>query len=324
VYSVPQTGKTAHMPAILDITGLQKRFGSTVALTDCNLTVEPGQLVGFIGPNGAGKSTTMRSIMRLVSTDAGTISWAGRPIADDDRRKFGYMPQERGLYAKMQLHEQVAYFGRLAGLDAADASRRAGELLDTVGLSSRGEDMVQDLSVGNQQRVQLAVALVHRPELLVLDEPFAGLDPIAVDVLRDVIVERSAAGVGVLFSSHQLDLVQELCRDVVVINEGSTIASGRVDDLRSSSGDRILEISWAEPSDATRSWKPGDGTLPDENDPDPLTTSDERLFRVDAGADPADLMRSAGAVGTVATFRFGPPSLDDVFTEIVGAQGAVR
>jgi len=315
------------MVARLEISGLQKRFGDTVALADCNLTVEPGQLVGFIGPNGAGKSTTMRSIMRLISIDGGEITWDGHRLADDDRRRFGYMPQERGLYGKMKLQEQVAYFGRLAGLDSADAEQRASDLLDTVGLSSRVGDMVQDLSVGNQQRVQLAVALVHRPELLVLDEPFAGLDPIAVDVLREVIVERSAAGVGVLFSSHQLDLVQELCRDVVVINDGNTIASGRVDDLRASSGDRLLEVTWNESSAATDTWRPAgqDTSIEhDSADADDSVVTLGRTFRVGALSDPAELMRSAGSVGTVATFRFEPPSLDDVFAEIVRANGADR
>lgn len=297
----------------LSVRGLQKQYGSTAALSNCNLSVEPGQLVGFLGPNGAGKSTTMRAVMGLITTDGGSVTWNGQEITPQVRRRFGYMPQERGLYKRMRVHEQVAYFGRLAGLSKATASTRASALLERVGLAARAGDEVQELSVGNQQRVQLSVALVHEPEFLVLDEPFAGLDPLAIDVLRTMITEQTDNGIGVLFSSHQLEVVQELCREVVIVDEGHTIGSGVVDDIRASSERRVLQVKWAD--DVAHSdqiaWNP-DNALERVVDPSGRIT-----FRIPATADPTALMASASAVGSVASFRFEPPSLDEVFSELV-------
>lgn len=313
--------------------GLHKRFGDTVALDGVDLAVEPGGMLGFLGPNGAGKSTTMRAIMRMVTVDAGDVTWDGRPIDDATRRRFGYMPQERGLYDRMKLHEQIVYFGRLAGVEEAVADRRASELLDRVGLGDRRDDEVQELSTGNKQRVQLAVALVHEPICLILDEPFAGLDPIAVDTLREVIGEQTAAGVAVVFSSHQLDVVQDLCRDVIIVDRGRTVADGAVDEIRARSERRQLRIEWASPDDSTDAWTPAaalvrgavadgpaagiasDGahtTAPSDDTPRRIVTATLR-----ADADPAALMASAASAGSIASFRFEPPSLDDVFAELV-------
>ncbi len=300
----------------LHVNGLHKRYGDTVALAGCDLSVEPGQLVGFLGPNGAGKSTAMRAIMGLITVDAGTVEWNGRPIDADVRRRFGYMPQERGLYKRMRVHEQVAYFGRLGGLERERARKRADELLARVGLEDRVGDELQELSVGNQQRVQLAVALVHEPELLVLDEPFAGLDPLAIDVLREIITELTGRGAAVIFSSHQLDLVQELCRDVVIIDEGEIIDRGHADEIRARSQHRELEVTWSDQTSAD-DWQPSDGerTL----DPSGRTT-----YRLPATADATSLMSSAAAAGTVTSFRFEPPSLDEVFAEMVGDRRRAR
>ena len=312
----------------LAVTGLRKRFGAVRALDGCDLRLEPGELVGFLGPNGAGKSTTMRSIMGLITVDAGTVTWRSTGIDEAPRRRFGYMPQERGLYLRMRVLEQVEYFGRLAGLDPSTATERAMVLLERVGLDGRVDDEVQELSVGNQQRVQLAVALVHEPELLILDEPFAGLDPIAIDVLRTIITEQTDRGVAVLFSSHQLDLVQELCRDIVIIDAGRTIAHGSVGDIRARSQARLLRVAWeqsengSELSSSVDDWRPtGPDGSPAERTVDP---AGRVAFRLPADADPAVLMAEASAVGPVTSFRFEPPSLDDVFTEMVGhsARGA--
>ena len=294
----------------LRVEGLQKSFGDTIALAGCDLHVEPGQLLGFLGPNGAGKSTTMRAIMGLITTDGGVVAWKGEPIDSELRRRFGYMPQERGLYKRMRVHEQVVYFGRLGGLDADRASKRADELLERVGLAERHDDELQELSVGNQQRVQLAVALVHEPELLVLDEPFAGLDPLAIDVLREIITEQTTAGVAVIFSSHQLDLVQEMCRDVVIIDEGEVIDRGRADEIRARSPHRELEVTWTGAGDHAASWAPERA----ERSVDP---SGRVTYRLPAEADTASLMASAAEVGSIASFRYEPPSLDDVFSEMV-------
>lgn len=299
------------MSSGLQVKALKKRFDDVTALAGCDLTVEPGRLIGFLGPNGAGKSTMMRAIMGLISIDGGSVEWNGDSIDAGVRRRFGYMPQERGLYKRMRVREQIVYFGRLGGLDAEHAGRRADELLERVGLDGRVDAELQELSVGNQQRVQLAVALVHEPELLILDEPFAGLDPLAIDVLRDIIVEQTAEGVAVLFSSHQLDLVQELCRDVVIIDEGEIIDRGHADQIRARSQLRELEVTWDGATRNGEDWAPRDA----ERSVDP---SGRTTYRLPASADVESLMTSAAAVGTVTAFRFEPPSLDDVFSEMVG------
>ncbi len=216
---------------MLSLDGVSRSFGSLKALDDVSFQVRPGRLTGFIGANGAGKTTTMRIVLGVLAADAGVITWQGRPLDLAVRRTFGYMPEERGLYPKMPAHDQVAYFGRLHGLDAATARRQAGELLAALGLERAGERL-DKLSLGNQQRAQLAAALVHDPVLLVMDEPFSGLDPVAVDAMAGLLRERAAAGVPVLFSSHQLDLVERLCDDVVILGGGRVLAQGPADRLR--------------------------------------------------------------------------------------------
>ncbi|GAB3993571.1 hypothetical protein GCM10029992_05550 [Glycomyces albus] len=177
---------------MLEIKELRKRFGDTVALDGVSLSARPGEVVGFVGANGAGKTTTMRIAMGVLATDSGEVRYEGAPLGAAQRNRFGYMPEERGLYPKMKVAEQIAYFGELHGMDRADAKRATDELLEQLALTDRAGDHVQDLSLGNQQRVQLAVSLVHDPEAMILDEPFSGLDPIAVDVMGTALKERAA------------------------------------------------------------------------------------------------------------------------------------
>ena len=304
--------------------GLRKRYGDVVALDGADLRVRPGRLVGFLGPNGAGKTTAMRAILRLVALDGGSITWNGLPVGEQQRRRIGYMPQERGLYLRMSAHAHIAYVGRLAGMDAAAAGAAAGDWLERVGLADRGGDVVESLSVGNQQRVQLCVALVNDPDLLILDEPFGGLDPVAVAALAAILAERAARGAAVVFSSHQLDLVQDLCEDVTIIAGGVTVAAGTVAELRSQAARRIVRIAWEDP---TVRWTPpeglamaGDGAAADRT----ATTGRDRRatpgrvrFVVPAGADPAEIAAAAAAAGRVTTFSIEPPSLDEVFVELV-------
>ena len=296
------------MTAALEVQDLSKSYGDVQALDGVNLVVERGQMVGFLGPNGAGTTTTMRSIIGLTSVDQGTVQWNGHPINVDDRRAIGYMPQERGLYARMKVHEHIAYFGRLAGLDSTTADQRAHEWAERVDLQDRKDDMLLELSTGNQQRVQLAVALVHEPDLLILDEPFAGLDPVAVAMLSDVMTEQVAKGVSVVFSSHQLDLVQDLTEDVTIIAKGRTLASGTVSELRQQAPHRVLELRWS--SEAPSDWQPA-GAQPQ---PGPQGVS---RFLVDADVEPAALIAEAAAAGSLAGVSFEPPGLEDVFLELV-------
>ena len=208
------------MAGLLEFDGLSRRFGTVTALDDLSFSVPSGQVVGFLGPNGAGKTTTMRAVFGLTDLDAGSVRWNGMPVGATQRRRFGYMPEERGLYPNMLVAEEVEYLGRLHGMDRSSAATATKQWLERLDVADRATSKVEALSHGNQQRVQLAAALVHDPEMLVLDEPLAGLDPTGIDAIGEVLVEQAHAGRCVLFSSHQLDLVENLCGSVVIIDHG--------------------------------------------------------------------------------------------------------
>jgi ABC-2 type transport system ATP-binding protein len=295
---------------MLRVEAIGKRFGQLTALDGCSFTVERGRMLGFLGPNGAGKTTTMRAIFGLVELDAGSVLWDGRPIGPAERLRFGYMPEERGLYPRMRVGDQLAYLGRLHGLDARAAHAAASEWLTRLGLAERLDAKVVELSHGNQQRAQLAAALVHTPELLVLDEPFAGLDPVAVRTLAQVLREQAARGVAVLFSSHQLDLVEEICEDVVIVDRGRIVADGNLDALKRASERRriALRLDGAPPG-----WEPETGGV----DVVERANGDLRLL-VDRDVDPQAVLGAAEGAGSVVGFSYGPPSLAELFLELVG------
>jgi ABC-2 type transport system ATP-binding protein len=295
---------------MLRVEAIGKRFGQLTALDGCSFTVERGRMLGFLGPNGAGKTTTMRAIFGLVELDAGSVLWDGRPIGPVERLRFGYMPEERGLYPRMRVGDQLAYLGRLHGLDARAAHAAASEWLTRLGLAERLDAKVVELSHGNQQRAQLAAALVHTPELLVLDEPFAGLDPVAVRTLAHVLREQAARGVAVLFSSHQLDLVEEICEDVVIVDRGRIVADGNLDALKRASERRriALRLDGAPPG-----WEPETGGV----DVVERANGDLRLL-VDRDVDPQAVLGAAERAGSVVGFSYGPPSLAELFLELVG------
>ena len=205
---------------MLELEGLEKRYGDLVALDGVSFTVRPGELYGFVGTNGAGKTTTMRIVLGVLEPDAGSVRWQGKAIDAEVRRTFGYMPEERGLYPKMRVRAQLEYLAELHGLTRADSVKATTHWMDRLGVASRSDDRIEALSLGNQQRVQLAAALVHHPAVLVLDEPFSGLDPVGVDALAEVLREQADQGVPVVFSSHQLDLVERLCDSVGIIKGG--------------------------------------------------------------------------------------------------------
>ncbi len=295
---------------MLSLSGLAKRYDAVVALDDCTFEVACGQLLGFLGPNGAGKTTAMRTVFGLVTPDEGTVTWNGEPITPATRLSFGYMPEQRGLYPRMRIGRQLSYFGQLHGMNAKAADEAASRWLGILGLADRSRDRLEDLSHGNQQRVQLAAALVHDPDLLVLDEPFSGLDPIGVQAMADILAERALAGTAVVFSSHQLDLVEDLCESVVVIDRGSIVLSGMVRRLRSNSPHRYLDM---EIEGVSADWFT---TLPDA---EVVSYEEGRArLRLPADADPAVLLRAAGDAGSVREFSFAPPSLSQVFREAVG------
>lgn len=295
---------------MLRVAHLSKSYGDIVALDGCTFEAPRGTLLGFLGPNGAGKTTAMRSVFGLVHLDAGTVTWEGAPIDGDVRLRFGYMPEQRGLYPKMRLTDQLVYFARLHGLGRSDAGAAAERWLDAFGLTERAGDRLEDLSHGNQQRVQLAAALVHDPELLVLDEPFSGLDPFGVQSMAGILADRAAAGAAVVFSSHQLDLVEDICEAVAIIHRGRIVLSGPVTELRTASPHRYLDIRLTGATDGW--WGSVDGS-------EMISADSGRLrLRVPVDADASALLSVAEAAGDVQEFAFSPPSLSQVFREAVG------
>lgn len=218
----------------LEVRGLTRVFGENTAVDDVSFTVQPGQMTGFIGANGAGKTTTMRMMMGVLRISSGQVLWNGAPIKDSDRASFGYMPEERGLYPKQTVLDQLGYLGQLRGLSRSDALTEASRLLERFNLADRTKDKLETLSLGNQQRVQIAAALLHQPNALILDEPFSGLDPTAVDSMVDLLQEHLNRGAPVLFSSHQLDLVDRLCDSMVILDHGKVLTSGTAEELRAS------------------------------------------------------------------------------------------
>jgi ABC-2 type transport system ATP-binding protein len=296
---------------MLEVEGLTKTYGSLLALDDVGFVVEPGQIVGLLGPNGAGKTTTMRAIMGLVALDRGGVTWRGRPVDHAGRRRFGYMPAERGMYQRMTVRDHLVYYARLSGHDEATAVRSTDRWLERLGLAERAGDPVQALSSGNQQRVQLALALLNEPELLVLDEPYSGLDPVAVDVLGAILREQVAEGAALLLSSHQLDLVADVCSTVVIVDHGRVVLRGDVADLRAASPTRYLEVEFARAT----SWDPPVEVRVDDGG---------RRYRatLPAGTDARDLLGQAYDHGEVTGWSFAPPDLSEVFLGAVGRTSA--
>ncbi len=303
---------------------LTRRYGSRLAVDDVSFEVERGRLTGFVGANGAGKTTVMRMILGVLSPTSGSVTLDGVELDQKTRRSFGYMPEERGLYPKMPLREQMIYFARLHGLSPTQAATNSDALLETLNLASRASDPIENLSLGNQQRAQVAVSLVHQPTALILDEPFSGLDPMAVDTILSVLAQHAARGIPVLLSSHQLDLIERLCDDLVIISDGKLVAAGSIEELRkefnrgqhqlSAQTDLRWLAEWAgqhHPSIMKSLNVTGDGahgsTLSFQVDED-SAQSDEALRQ---------LLVEALSVGPIKSF--GPVSapLSEIFREVV-------
>jgi len=297
------------LPPMLALSDLHKRYEDVAALAGCTFQVGRGRMLGFLGPNGAGKTTAMRTIFGLVTPDSGRVTWDGEPITNDQKRRFGYMPEQRGLYPKMKAHDQLVYLGRLRGMEAKEAAASADMWLERFGLADRRLDRVEVLSHGNQQRVQLAAALVHDPDLLVLDEPFSGLDPLATETMADILREQTASGKAVVFSSHQLDLVEDICEEVAIINAGQIVVEGDVRRLKDAAPIRHLELEL-------------DGEVGNLFE----TLGDVRQIHsedhshtliIDAGTDIRGFLARAQDVGRVRHFTYTTPSLSDLFREAV-------
>ena len=287
-----------------------KRFGPVAALDGCTFEARPGRITGFLGPNGAGKTTAMRAVFGLVRLDAGAVSWRGSPVTGAERARFGYMPEERGLYPRMRVREQLLYLGQLCGRTDSDVGQIADRWLERLGLADRATDRLDALSHGNQQRVQLIAALVNEPDLLVLDEPFSGLDPIAMAAMADLLAELAAAGATVLFSSHQLDLVEELCEDVVIIDHGRIVLAGDLTNLRAAVPQRFVDIRYR-------------GPAPDWSRLATVQVVEAKdghaRLQVDRDADLSAVVATARSGGDVVSFAYQPPTLSELFRQAVAA-----
>jgi ABC-2 type transport system ATP-binding protein len=295
---------------VLELDGATKRFGAVVALDGCSFAARPGRLTGFLGPNGAGKTTAMRAVFGLVALDAGAVRWRGAAIGPAQRARFGYMPEERGLYPRMRVRDQLVYLGRLCGRSAGDVDRSVDMWLDRFGLAPRAGERLDALSHGNQQRVQLIAALVNEPELLILDEPFSGLDPLGMASMSELLADVAAAGATVLFSSHQLDLVEDICEDVVIIDAGRIVRAGDLEGLRAELPQRFAVVHY-------RGQAPDWSGLPavelvHEGD------GESRLL-VGDDADLAAVIARARCTTDLVSFAYQPPTLSELFRQAVAA-----
>lgn len=294
---------------MLELRALTKRYGQVRALNDCSWEARRGRLLGLLGPNGAGKTTSMRIIFGLVEPDGGEVRWDGGTVGIRERRRFGYMPEQRGLYARMRIGDQLTYFGQLHGLSAQAALNAARDWLGRLGLAEREQSRLEELSHGNQQRVQLAAALLHDPELIVLDEPFSGLDPVAVESLKEMVRDAAAGGAAVVFSSHQLELVEDLCQDIAIINHGRVVTAGELDSIRQKTPVRYVDIGMP---GADAGWASAiEGAEVVEQRPGRVR------LRVPRGTELAPVVAAAQRMGNVEYFRFEPPALSDLFLEAV-------
>lgn len=292
---------------MLEVEGLTRRFGDRTVLDDVSFSVPANGMTGFVGANGAGKTTTMRIIMGVLKSHSGSVYFNGTQISDADRARFGYMPEERGLYPKQQVLDQLQYLGQLHGMSRGDARTEALDLLDRFGIADRTKDKLESLSLGNQQRVQVAASLMHHPTALILDEPFSGLDPLAVDSMTSLLAERAATGVPILFSSHQLDLIDQLCDNLVVLAGGRIVASGTAAELRARASAKHVVVT---PPDA--GWLrelPGVSVL-DVAGPRALVD-----FADDVTAQ--RVLRAAVERGTVTEFAPQRPSLAEIYREVI-------
>ncbi len=312
----------------LQLAGLRKRFGEVQALDGVTLTVKPGEVFGFLGANGAGKTTTMRVVLGFLRADEGTVTWGGREARSWPRRTWGYLPEERGLYPRMPVLDQLVFYASLYGVKRADARREALDWLARFRVSEYADRKADSLSKGNQQKVQFIATILHDPDVLLMDEPFSGLDPVNVALLKAAFVEMRERGKTIVFSTHQLDMAEELCESVAIIDHGRIVVSGPTREVKRSTGHQVVRVATATDGDA--SWLT---SLPHVTVTRP--GEDYTEVRVDAGTDPQVVLQAAiRRDGGVLRFEVADPSLEDVFVERVGeidkdertlaASGAIR
>jgi ABC-2 type transport system ATP-binding protein len=296
----------------LVLENLTKRFGPVVALDGISFTVQPGEVFGFLGGNGAGKTTTMRIILDILHADGGTVTWNGQPTAEAPRQTWGYLPEERGLYPRMEVLEQLVFLASLFHIPRREGARRAREWLERFRIEDYANRRAEELSKGNQQKIQFIAAVIHEPSVLLMDEPFSGLDPVNVALLKEAFIEMRSRGSTIVFSTHQMDQVEELCESVILIDRGRVVLGGPVREVRRSTGRQAVRI--AVDGDTELRWL---ADLPGVHVVRPgLDYTD---FDVDRSVDPESLLRAALDRGArVTEFLIKDPSIEEIFIEKVG------
>ena len=296
------------MDAILDIQNLCKRYGDHVAVDDISFSVPRGSVYGLLGPNGAGKTTTIRMVMRIIASDSGTVLLDGQPVNDDRRRIIGYLPEERGLYKKMKVLEHLVYLGTIRGIRPGEAKKRAAAWLERFDLAEWATNKVEDLSKGMQQKIQFIGTILHRPPLLILDEPFSGLDPINTRALKDLLQEMASEGVTIVLSTHVLPQVDELCSDICLINRARPILLGSLESIREDYGGNTWRVQSDLPENEL-------AALPGVTSVHPL--GDERLLELEDGSEARDLLRALVDRSQVESFTRFKPDLENIFIRAV-------
>ncbi|NLL42930.1 MAG: ATP-binding cassette domain-containing protein [Firmicutes bacterium] len=292
-------------------TQITKKFRDVTAVDDLSFTVQKGSLFGFLGPNGAGKTTTMRVVLNIIRPDEGQVTWDGTPLNRLGRGFFGYLPEERGLYPKMRVAEHLEFLGRINGLDKRKAQSETERWIERFDLGELRRKRIEELSKGNQQKVQTIGTMLHDPELLILDEPFSGLDPVNTSLLKEVLLEAHQRGKTIIFSSHRMDQVEEICEDIVLIDHGRLILHGNLKQIKRSMGRQILRIS-LEGDQGFWAKIPGLELL--------SSRADYQEFRLGGRVDSSHVLKEAMRAGQVIRFELVEPSLDQIFVEKVGGQ----
>jgi ABC-2 type transport system ATP-binding protein len=298
---------------MLEVSNISKSFGKLQAVSDLSFTAQPGAVFGLLGPNGAGKTTTIRIVLDIFEPDRGTVSWGGKRVDADIRHTFGYLPEERGLYPNMKVAEQLLFLAQVHGMPVADARTRIAELAEEFALTENLKKKPQELSKGNQQKVQFIAAVVHRPPLLVLDEPFSGFDPINVEILKDAIRGLVKNGTAVLLSSHRMEQVEELTQDICIIDRSRAVVSGNLASIKREWPDRFIrmtalpDLSFLQRFQGATARPASDGFVNVKAPPDVA---------------PADILRAAIAAGPVDHFEVVEPSLNDIYLHYVRAEEA--
>jgi ABC-2 type transport system ATP-binding protein len=297
----------------LVIDGLKKRFEEVQALDGISFSVEPGVVFGFLGANGAGKTTTMRIILDILLPDEGSVTWNGRDARHIPRRTWGYLPEERGLYPRMKVLDQLVFFASLYGIPRRKAADEVRYWLTRFRVPEYADRRAEELSKGNQQKIQFIAAILHDPDVLLMDEPFAALDPVNVALLKEAFLAMRDRGKTLVFSTHQMEMVEELADSIAIIDRGRMVVGGPVQEVRRQSGRQVVRLGVA-----------GDPDLPWLTELDGVTITrwgrDYSELRIAAGREPGSILQAALARGeSITRFEIGDPTIEDIFIEHVGA-----